>query len=305
MINRVKRLYLTVLLNVFYDKKVHGHRPNAIGRAVLPFLPMPWLQWQSGIFVKPSYLHRLSMLRSLQGQHEPSLEHFTQLVLRAGDTCLDVGAQIGLTVVMAASCVGPAGRVIALEPDQYNHAVLTEVLRLNRLSQVDVRNIAVGSEAGEASFSDDYLSGLTQVSASENGARLVQVTTIDQLVHEGKISQLRMIKIDVDGPDLLVLYGAKKTIASLKPAIAVECSRFWQRFGHRFEDAWRFLHDLGYVIAVGVRSSEKFRIIADPVVLPSGWGVEKGRAINMYCLHPEVHSDLLREFEGDVRAEAD
>jgi FkbM family methyltransferase len=69
-----------------------------------------------------------------------------------GDRVVDIGANIGAFTVLAASKVGPSGRVFAFEPDPTTCERLRENVRLNRLENVVVENCAVGAAAGEATF---------------------------------------------------------------------------------------------------------------------------------------------------------
>lgn len=293
MISRLKKAYLLLLLSLFFNKKRYGQQPSAVGRALIPLLPKPRITWRNGISLRPNYMNRRWLVRSMRGQHEPSLELFMQKILREGDIYIDVGAQVGLTVAMGALEVGASGKVVALEPDPYNYRILMETLHLNRLENVRTFNMAAGAEPGEALFSNETWSGLTQVRSESDATRRVQVVTVDDVARQENLERLRMLKIDVDGPDFLVLLGAVDLLQQYRPAIAVECSRFWARFGHTFADAWEFLRDRGYVVAVGDRNAETFRTISSPSELPQGWGSEKGLAINIYCLHPEEHADLL------------
>ena len=68
--------------------------------------------------------------------------------LKPGDTVVDIGANIGSFTVLAASIVGPGGRVIALEPVSGTFARLQKNVGLNRLENVTCRNEAVDSRAG-------------------------------------------------------------------------------------------------------------------------------------------------------------
>src|SRR4051812_4112055 len=61
------------------------------------------------------------------------------IVLRPGDTVVDVGANIGAFAVVAASIVGPRGRVIAFEPVAETFQCLTENVALNGLGNVECR----------------------------------------------------------------------------------------------------------------------------------------------------------------------
>ena len=47
--------------------------------------------------------------------YEPVVRHVFQKVLRKGDVCVDVGANVGFMTLLAAGLVGPAGKVYAFE----------------------------------------------------------------------------------------------------------------------------------------------------------------------------------------------
>src|SRR5438552_19014271 len=59
-----------------------------------------------------------------------------QRTLKPGMTVVDVGANIGYMATLAARCVGPAGRVLAIEPDPGN----AELLAAN-IARNDSRNL--------------------------------------------------------------------------------------------------------------------------------------------------------------------
>src|SRR5258706_2309076 len=69
---------------------------------------------------------------------------FTDRFLKSGDAVIDVGADIGLYSLLAASRTG-SGKVIALEPHPVAAARLRENAALNLLSIVDVRVEAAGA----------------------------------------------------------------------------------------------------------------------------------------------------------------
>ena len=66
-------------------------------------------------------------------------------LLRPGDTCIDVGANIGLLSLVASAAVGTTGRVIAIEPHPRVFGYLTANLELNDATNVHAINRAVGS----------------------------------------------------------------------------------------------------------------------------------------------------------------
>jgi len=64
-------------------------------------------------------------------------------LLKPGMTVVDVGANIGLYTAIAAGRVGPAGRVIAVEPEGRNCRLIHQTLELNRFTNVEVVQAAV------------------------------------------------------------------------------------------------------------------------------------------------------------------
>ena len=86
--------------------------------------------------------------------------------------------------------------------------------------------------------------------AEMGGGNIVEVdcTTIDEYVLEKSVQKIDFIKCDVEGAELMVLKGAKKTIANCKPKIILEVFDSWtQRFSYSPADIDHFLSELGYV----------------------------------------------------------
>ena len=75
-------------------------------------------------------------------------------LIRPDDICIDVGANVGLyTVFMARHAI--SGSVIAFEPVPLNRDLLNLNVRLNQLSNVEVRGSVVCDRAEARSFFDN------------------------------------------------------------------------------------------------------------------------------------------------------
>jgi len=57
-------------------------------------------------------------------EHEPTATALLKTFLREGMTILDIGANIGYYALLEARSVGPSGRVVAVEPEPRNAALL-------------------------------------------------------------------------------------------------------------------------------------------------------------------------------------
>ncbi|HEX8280343.1 MAG TPA: FkbM family methyltransferase, partial [Chthoniobacterales bacterium] len=127
-----------------------------------------------------------------------------------GGLMVDVGANYGYYALLWAAA-SREHRVIAFEGSPRNHDPLRENVARNGLeSQIDVRAIAVGREAGTLGFS---IGGTQQTgwgSFSLAGAEQtteVPVVTLDSAVPAKTVVEL--LKIDVEGADTWVLEGAR------------------------------------------------------------------------------------------------
>jgi FkbM family methyltransferase len=154
-------------------------------------------------------------------------EHAMRVVLatalRRDGNAVDVGANQGDTLEMILA-VAPAGRHIAYEPIP----ALAQRLAA-RYPGVDVRNAACSDEAGSAEFTHvlnaPAMSGLRQredlpahAAAVERFA--VTLEKLDDALPEGYVPSL--LKVDVEGAELLVLRGAAETLARHRPFVIFE-----------------------------------------------------------------------------------
>jgi FkbM family methyltransferase len=144
----------------------------------------------------------------------PAEYHAFRAVLQAGDTALDVGANVGAYSLLFAQWVSPGGRVLAFEPAPETFAALGRHLALNGVeSVVDARRVALSDGAGTAAFAADGVSGANRLRAAGEGGGGVAVATVslDELCETERLAP-RLVKVDVEGAELAVLRGARETI---------------------------------------------------------------------------------------------
>jgi hypothetical protein len=70
---------------------------------------------------------------------EPEVQQALKMIVVPGTVVYDLGANVGFVTVIAASLVGPSGRVVAFEPVPDNFQWLQHNVRLNGFSQVLIR----------------------------------------------------------------------------------------------------------------------------------------------------------------------
>ena len=76
----------------------------------------------------------------------------------------------------------------------------------------------------------------------------VDVLTLDEWSH--RLRRCDVLKIDVEGADLLVLLGGMQTIKRFRPIIFAEFNPYWMRqIGQSLDDVRRFVRSVGYRVA--------------------------------------------------------
>jgi FkbM family methyltransferase len=151
---------------------------------------------------------------------DEALRTLLRLGFSSSANFVDVGANKG-SILEAMVASAPRGHHVAFEP-------LPELARRlrERYPHVDVHEAAVGNAPGESTFTrvlgQDSRSGFgvdTWV-AGETENLTVTVKTLDGVLDESHPPVL--IKIDVEGAELGVLQGARRTLESARPIIAFE-----------------------------------------------------------------------------------
>jgi FkbM family methyltransferase len=141
--------------------------------------------------------------------------------ISAGDVVFDIGANLGAYSLLFAQWVGPAGRVYAFEPAPEARCGLERHVRLNHCSdRVTISGDAVSAARGLAQFRAAGPQGDNRlVTAGDGGAGIpVPTTSIDEFCSVHSLAP-SLIKIDVEGAEIDVLKGARRTIAACGEAL--------------------------------------------------------------------------------------
>jgi FkbM family methyltransferase len=151
------------------------------------------------------------------GVWEPNLTKFIASRLGSGDVFIDVGANLGWFSLLAAQLVGPGGRVVAIEASPLLTRDLERNIEANHFQNVRVVNAAAGSERGTVDIVHGPAehTGLTRI---QQGSA-VRCDTLQELIGSDDLSEIRIMKIDVEGAEYDVIRGVAPALNAL-PASA-------------------------------------------------------------------------------------
>jgi FkbM family methyltransferase len=149
-------------------------------------------------------------------------------VCKPGATVVDIGANIGLYTAIAAARVGKSGKVIAIEPHAESYGCLQKLIRHNDLTQVSSFNLAAGDcKRSVTLFVTDDNKADSRI-YDDTGTRAKTVTEmidLDHLLSENRISNVNVIKMDIQGAEALALKGMNRTLAE-NPDLVI-FAEFW------------------------------------------------------------------------------
>jgi len=183
--------------------------------------------------------------------HEPETVALLERALAPGQVFVDVGANIGYLTLLAAARVGPAGRVVAVEPGPDNLHFLRRNLEVNGFANVRVVAAAAGACRTEATLHLSPVSTIHSLHApAEPGAGSSSIAVAQVRLDELLEAPPDLVKIDVEGAELEVLAGMTGWLeAGAPPALVVEWNpRALRAAGVEPGELPRALERLGYAL---------------------------------------------------------
>src|ERR1700751_4342148 len=119
---------------------------------------------------------------------------------------IDCGANIGMSVLYFKKLY-PSASIIAFEANQHVYRLLEENIRTNKLTDVELHNVALYDEETEISFFIDNNIGsfLGSVREDRGGNREMRISTQKLSAYLKNIPSVDLIKIDVEGAEIQIL----------------------------------------------------------------------------------------------------
>jgi|CXWL01.1.fsa_nt_gi FkbM family methyltransferase len=174
---------------------------------------------------------------------------FLQSYLRAGDTVVDVGANIGIYALWMSRFIGASGTLIAFEPSAECFSRLSRQVAQNGLDRIVLERKAVADVSGSMRLTRgrDMENRVLAESEVSDDVEAVDVVTLDEYARTAAMKEVNFLKIDVEGAEALVMDGADSLLRQKRIAVMqFEVEAHWARYGRNLPSMAERLRQYGY-----------------------------------------------------------
>lgn len=197
-----------------------------------------------------------------KGEYEPVMAKILASHLKGGDLFIDLGANEGYFSILAAKLVGEKGRVFSIEPQLRLHPIIMRNVNINNVYNINLLPFAISDEIREVelTLSPTINSGsstaVNEVRRSLWKKQKVNATTLDKIFDQSNQKPIALMKVDIEGFELLALTGAREILnKGLIRKIVVEKHPVQlKQLGQTVDMIDEFLNGLGYFEENGVYS---------------------------------------------------
>lgn len=198
-----------------------------------------------------------------------------------GATVLDIGANRGIYSYWLHRQVGPAGHVIAFEPQPELCVGLDRLKSALALKRLTIVPSALSSACGQAQLMRPHNhwggASLTREATSPAEMLSVATTTLDAFFAHHPQRPIKFIKCDVEGHELACLRGGERLLAADRPTLLLEAT------DAEYGPLASFLQPLGYA-AYFLYRRQKY-----PVADLPHWRARLRPLHLNYVFEPEIH----------------
>jgi len=191
--------------------------------------------------------------------YQPIIAEILKKYLKPGDTFIDAGANIGYFSFVAAGLVGKTGQVHSFEPVPEYFLKLNNFAKINQQYKIKTNRLALGDEEKTAEI---FIKGGSDIGNNtffpellgDEGERSIRVPVVrlDDYIKKNNLSDIKLIKIDVEGFEFPVLMGLSGYFEGCYknnscPAIACEVVPvIYHKLGYKVKDLFDYMSRFYY-----------------------------------------------------------
>ena len=234
---RTKEVFRNILINKFINRSLI--RPLRKFKFLFPFQYLSRIPIIGGFafknrdgkvikFTSNGYDATANLLYWSNGkEYEPNIINLLHTLGHEAQVMFDVGANTGVISIHMA-LLPFAKEVYAFEPLPRAFRVLKENIKLNDLNNCLTYQMALSDSNGKSTLYVPNVEAIPTSSSLESEfypdhSKIdISVMTMDHFVQTNNISKIDLVKIDVEGGELDVLRGMKRTIEKMRPFVICE-----------------------------------------------------------------------------------
>lgn len=269
-------IYTTIL-----KPKILKNTANYILKLVIP----KEIELKEGVFLELDQSDPVASGAIALGVYERYESEIFRSKIKPGMTIIDIGANLGYYTAIASCLAGERGLVMAFEPEPNFFKLLSRNIRRNGLKNVVNFELAIAEKNGLTNL---YLSnenkGHNSLINSEELKNSVQVktATLDDFLASHKITKVDMIKMDIEGAEILALEGMKNTLIKHRPLLFLEFSpHSIIKINRNPMDFLLTIRNIGYSIFEINKAHHQLNSITDFQKFIES--IPKGKYADLYC----------------------
>jgi FkbM family methyltransferase len=174
-----------------------------------------------------------------------------EAMLREGDQYLDIGANIGMTTLLAGHLIGDTGRGLSFEPNPAVYSRLARHIHMNHLTRITPHPVAIAREESVSRLvltgSNTGLGSLAPSPGLEGESFEVKTVPGDVFADQLDASKSTFLKIDVEGYEVNVLHGLSGILSWPEVAVVAEISdEMLRNAGHSRDELHQIMDSHGF-----------------------------------------------------------
>lgn len=165
------------------------------------------------------------MMERVLGVYEHWKTRLFLNTVKEGMTVVDIGVNKGYFSLLLAKLMNDRGKVLSFEPDPDNYFWFRKSIQANEYRCIKIFQHALSDKEGSVAFYRGKKSGSGSLFPSSHTKKktiTVKARKLDNVLKDEEIKKVDLIKIDVEGAELLVLKGAEKTLKGEDMKLAID-----------------------------------------------------------------------------------
>jgi len=189
----------------------------------------------------------------IYGVHEPLTTKLILSEIKPGMTILDIGSNIGYYAILESNLIGTTGKIYSIEPSPINFKLLEENLKLQKMNNFKIFNLAIGNKNDKLEFLISEKSNWSKIKedsdiiGKNDTIITVPVKSLNLFCKENNLEKIDLIRMDVEGYEEKIIEGGKEILKNIKPILMIEIHKMYLG-KERTIKILKELNELGYEI---------------------------------------------------------